>query len=434
MLEIKVYTNKLSKTTINFFLFYIFLFYLIPFVSHLFFREEYNLVFKKTSSILPAFFIVTFIILLVLFERITVGVGRKLFYFNRIGEILEKKILNYCLLIALFLLSLNFFVNYNLTFRHTGGKTVSGEGFEIIILLALKSYFKAYTFFIILKIINSLEIKKHEYIICLLVSLSYILSIMGSLDILYIIISFFIGMKRHKILFIKKDKKIKLFAKVFKIFILIIIGLTIIFIGNANKTGTDEATKKFSDINQTTELYINTVRRISTWYISVIILGEKDPFDNERSFESLNGIFSNTSGRIQTIMGSKEDLNERHKVWSVNRMNYLQIFSMDTRERTGASPGLIASFFYIPYFPFNLLFMVFYTIFILRYFNQGFQYRNKQYKFSNLLNIIILYYLIPMFESPVDLINFIGPTFIYSFFFFGLLDRIIVLAKLEKQT
>ena len=162
-----------------------------------------------------------------------------------------------------------------------------------------------------------------------------------------------------------------------------------------------------------------------------MILGEKDLFDNERSYESLDGIISNTSGRLKTIIDTNAYTEDKKKVWSVNRMNYLQIFDMDTRERTGASPGLVASFFYIPFFPFNFLFIVFYTIFILRYFNKGFQ-NNITYKFSPLLNIIILYFLIPMFESPVDLINFIGPTFIYTLFFFGLLDRITVLNNLKS--
>jgi hypothetical protein len=423
------YTNKLSKTTFRFFFLYLFLFYFVPFFSHIFFHDEYNLVFKQTNSLLPVFFLPVFIFLIIIFERITFS--NKLFFFNSVGKILEKKILNFGLLFLFFILSLNFFINYNLTFRHSGGKTLSGEGIEIIFLLALKAYFKAYIFFVLLKIINNLEVKKNEYFICLIVSLSYILSIMGSLDVLYIIISFLIGIKQQQFLFVKNKNNVSIFQRIGKILLLVLLIFSVVFIGNANKTGSDEAFEKFSDTNQSTQVYINTIRRISTWYISLMILGEKDLFDNERSYESLDGIISNTSGRLKTIIDKNAYTEDKKKVWSVNRMNYLQIFDMDTRERTGASPGLVASFFYIPFFPFNFLFIVFYTIFILRYFNKGFQ-NNITYKFSPLLNIIILYFLIPMFESPVDLINFIGPTFIYTLFFFGLLDRITVLNNLKS--
>jgi hypothetical protein len=428
----KINTNKLSGITIKFFLLYIFLFYFIPFISHIIFREEYNLVFKSTTSMLPVLYIVVFFFAVLFLEKFTHS--KKLIYFNKIGRILEFKFFNFILLFLFFLFSLNFFVNYNLTFRHSGGKTVSGEGVEIIILLALKSYFKAYLFFILLKTINKLEIRKNEYFNCLLICICYILCMMASLDMLYIIIAFILGIKKQKILFVKNERKLRILPKFFKLLLLLILVISVVFVGNANKTGADKATEKFTDINQTTQIYINTVRRISTWYISVVILGEKDIFDNERALESLNGIISNTNGRIKTIMGSEADFDDRKKVWSVNRMNYLQIFYMDTRDRTGASPGIIASSFYLPFFPFNFLIMIIYTIVILRYFNKGFQNINKEYKFSPLLNIIILFFLIPMFESPVDLINFIGHNFIYSFLFISLLDRIIVLVNLEKQT
>jgi len=373
----------------------------------------------------PIFFVLFFIILVFSIDKISVN--KKRMHLNFIGRIFENKKINYLLMLMFFIFSVNYFIKYNLTFRHSGEKTLSGEGFQVIIVLALKSYFKAFLFFVLIKKLNDLVVSKHEVRICILISICYYLTLAASLDMLYIILAIILGLKFDNVLFSNLKKK-SLMSKNFKLIVLGILVISIIFVGNANKIGFERAYDKFTDSDETNQIYLNTVRRISTWYISVMVLGEKDLFDNTMSYTSLEGVFNNTFNRLNSIVGDKEKIN-KDGIWSINRMNYIQIFKTNDRDITGASPGLIASFFYLPFFPLNIILMAIYTVFILRYFDNAFIFKKKN--FTPLLLLILLFFLIPVLDSPLDLINIIGPTFIYAILFLGVLDRIIIL-NIEK--
>jgi hypothetical protein len=110
------------------------------------------------------------------------------------------------------------------------------------------------------------------------------------------------------------------------------------------------------------------------------------------------------------------------------------LYKIADNSRTGAAPGVIASSFYLPYFPVNFILIAIYTVFILRKLSKAVKYAKKSFNFLGRF-MLLFYFATTLFANPIGYLNFIDPTFLYLLMFLGALDKITHgnIARLRKM-
>lgn len=410
--RVKRLTKNISRNALSVFSFFLFLYYIIPLFASYFLHEEYSELFKGMEYRGNFIYLPIIILLLLLFDNL-------LPKFKGIKSIVGKGIIksikvNYLLVFIFLVLSINFYISYSINFRHTTTSGMSGEGIKIILLFALKSYFKVYLLYCL--IISSFELRRNELIIIFIIGVSNTLSINSSLEVLTIAVSVFLIIKKGKFYF-TKPQSFNVLKFVKRRGVIILLGVGVVFMGNANKIGFDRTYEVFTNKDQIKQLVFHTSKRVSTYYVSLLKVPEVSIDENEFSINVLQGIVDNLFLRFNYLLGNKSG--EKPLIWSVNRMNYLQIFKHTyNNPRTGAAPGFAASAFYLPWFPFNLFVISFYLVLILRKLSSVLI---KLKKSPNIFfNLMVMFLCLNLFDTPVDLLNIISPGFIFLFFFYAL--------------
>jgi hypothetical protein len=303
-------------------------------------------------------------------------------------------------ILIFFITSILFYYNYGLQFRQNG-EDLSNTGFDIYINLISKSYIKVF----LLKqfIISKYNYYHKPYAKLFFVFIGYFLSMSASLDFLFLFFIF--------IFIIKTDFLYMNFKK--KMFILFLFSIPIIlgvpFIGIANKIGYEQAII----LIQTNYLYFfeSIIRRIATWNQSINIY---ITFPNYKlgPLDIIINIFKTTFNRFTILFEGKKEL---PSIQSMFRFNYLNLYKYPFNNRTGSSPGIVATSLFF-YFPIGLFFFSFLL-------GQLFKYINILIpnKINILFDIFISFLIVlPFITSPLDLLNFLTPITFYIIFFFSL--------------
>lgn len=415
----KLSSGKIHRHVLSIFYLYLGAYYLFPFIMNLFYSKEYGELYVGTDSNWPVVYVVFLVALIFLFNTFLPRV--KLFSYKNIGAIFENKLFNSIVILIFLISSIQFSLNYSLNFRQSSAESISGAGGYVMVMFGLRSYVKVFFLYLILKYANDLEITRNQRYLTGLASISIAISVTGSLDLLFAITGLLIAFKKERVFFDKVSNTLSTIkSQILRVISIIIIIVVIVFVGNANKIGADTAVDVFTNSSNGEKILLHTAKRVSVWYVSVLALGNKDVFDNDIAFTTLRGVFDNLYSRANIILEGKKD--EIEGVWSVKRMNFLQISRYTYNDRTGTAPGLVASAFYLPFFPFNFFIMGIYTVIMLRYFSKGF--RCARYSLNIFSKFVILFFFIGLFDSPIDLINFIGPDFIFILLFLGAMDKI----------
>ncbi|MDB4834950.1 hypothetical protein OAH12_00005, partial [Cyclobacteriaceae bacterium] len=143
--------------------------------------------------------------------------------------------------------------------------------------------------------------------------------------------------------------------------------------------------------------------------------------------EAFPGTVTNTFNRFWFLLTGER--NPDPDIWTISRANYLNIYHQTNNERTGASPGPIASMFYTGNIFLGYILMTIYLILIFRILKYGFMSRLK----LNFLGYFLCFvFIMPFFESPLDLVNVFNPSFIYVFF--SLTSICYLSRKYERRT
>lgn len=421
--------RRIHREVWSLFLLYILIYYLFPFILNIIYPDGYDDIFVYVDSLLPII-LVPFVLILVVIINYLIK-DFKSTPFLKIGSIFENRNVNILIFLIFLVVSIDFSSKYGMNFRQSGGSTVSESGGAIIIMLALRSFSKVFFVYLLLKHANNIQILAWQRKLAGVASLCFALTLNVSVDILFIMFGLLFLLKKETFLFENREGILKSFKnKIFRIVLILAIGLGVVFIGNANKIGEDQALELFTDVDNIGKIILHTSKRISVWYVSVISIGNQYSLSsNELSLTAFEGVFSNLSSRFNLIMfGEKSEVNE---VWSVNRLNFLEINKFTHNDRTGTSPGLVASGYYLPFFPFNFICIAFYTVFMLRYFSKSL------HRFKGSFNLFgrffLLFFLITLFDSPVDLINIISPSFVAVIFFLAAMDKIYALTNSTSQ-
>ena len=181
-------------------------------------------------------------------------------------NLFKNWILKTCSIVFL-VLACYFFMNYNAQFRHTG-ENLTDIGGRIIVLVALRGYFKAFLFYLLIAKFKNINIQINR-ILLLIISISFTLSMVSSLDIVLISLSLLIFLNKEKLLLNKESRRIPLFQITRNIILSISLFGAIIFTGVANKVGTQNAKDLLLNNDLIKTVFISTGLRLSTYYASI---------------------------------------------------------------------------------------------------------------------------------------------------------------------
>ncbi|MBW2962895.1 hypothetical protein [Mesonia aestuariivivens] len=415
----RVSDKKLTRSAWTVFFLYIGIYYFYPLIMNFFFKEEYNSLFKNINSFLPIVYVVFFISIvsfLLLFLP-----SLRLKRLKNFATLLTNGKIGFFISILFFVCGINFFVNYTVAFRHAADSSIGGEGVLMILTFAFRSIAKLVFFYFLMAQLQGKTLRKNQKRILFIYLLSFALTLNASVDIIFTLLGVIVLFNKEHWLIEKSQfffKRIK--NNLSKLILLFFLVVGTIFIGNLNKVGEDAALDLFLNTQNIEKIFISTSKRISTWYAPVMILGNKNESLNEMAFSSLNGVLTNLKIRIDILLKGSSEL-KVPEIWSINRANYLNTMKYTYNPRTGASPGMIGSAFYLPYFPFNFILIAIYTVWMIRYFSMVI----GRYKYNIFGYFFLLFLFSPIFESPIDLINFIGPGFIYVFSFIAFSEKLL---------
>ncbi len=380
-------------------------FFIVPVFIHAFYKPILDFQFNGMDNY--------FIILLILFFWISAYIV--MIFFKSIinpmkpilPSLLDYSSLNKVLIIIFSVVSVVFYFSYGINFRHT--TSISEAEAWVSFLLILRNYIKAFLFIAVIKLISNrkAQVENHYFFI---IGFSFYLSMISSFDIILILTSLLISFNKTSLIF-KSRKNKTTFLNNFLVRSILIIFTVIatLFIGTANKVGIDRASNEI--FNKTTfSLTLGSLgMRASVWYASVFSAYEGYSKNKDEIKYAMNGTFRNLFNRLGYIYGQTEI--KKLKYWSVMRANYLSLWKNNLNPKSGTSPGVVASIFFFPYHIFGFFLLAIFTGFILARISLVID--NKERRINLLGSFILVFFLMPYFESPLDLINFIDPYIIY---------------------
>ncbi|WP_146104999.1 hypothetical protein [Nonlabens tegetincola] len=405
-------TRHISTQGFRVILLYLFIFYLIPFIGVFFYFDDYAFQFNGIENTYNVVYIPLILLFVVILDNLIEDfkLGNKL-----LTMVLLNKRLNFALSFIGVALSINFFLNYSINYRHAG-EGLAESGFLVIALVALKAYFRVYLVYQLIIFSHGDKFSKSDRWLSFLILLMFLISINASLEVLTIFLCLLLALGISKPLFIETINVINPIKPIFRGVVLGIVVILVVFMGNANKVGTDKAIERFTNKEEINNTVFRTIKRISTYHVSLLNVPTQYHEDNEFVYEGIQGTWDNLKLRVCLVFSN--DCGSKPQVWSIFRANFLQITKVIFSDRAGASPGLFASAFYIPFFPLNLFIISFYIVLILRVFSKIFSYSKK--KLSWIFFFLLLFLITYVLDSPVDIINILGPQFIFLIFLFSL--------------
>jgi hypothetical protein len=399
-----MYKSKISSEVKKIFLFIILLQYIIPFLGHFIFIEDYKNTFKIGEPSVILFIIPLVVISAFYVDKLLPKFTSDFNLLFLVQKIINSNSINMLLSIAYLILSIKFYSEYSIDFRHHNELSAAKY---VIMIFSLHAYFKAY---MLILLVSKPKLNYKKRTILFFIISSYSLTIISSFDIIFIFVGVLLFFERKNWLFVKdmftvSDQIMKLVY--LPIIVLPILG--VIFVGIANKIGVENTMNLSSNSDFLLSTFKLILIRQSTWYSSTLVSGKLFLHDVYFAWKPFLALFANMINRF-AILFNFEPM-QTPEIWSINRLNYINLFVQDYGERTGTSPGIIASIFYLPIFPLNFIFIILYLVFVLRMLSYQI---NINLGFLNIFGYVIFFFFIfSLFDSPIDYINFISPSFIY---------------------
>jgi len=374
--------NHISKNTFKTYIGYLFIFYFIPQIF-IFFDPSIISSFK-VSNIENGFIIFLFPSIILVLDLLIPKLNSIKIY--KTSFFSGKKVMIFALVFLL--LSIYYYIKYDLTFRHKGAGMSSD--YLLIILNFLNLYFNCLIIYKFVRLHQNKTSEANEHIIYIIIIIGNILTLNSSLQALYIGGYFFLLFPK---LFFLKGLKI-----IYFLFFILISLLGIIYIGIANKVGYEVAQELV--FSSTYRIDRIVIQRISTMHISFLYY--LSHLDIEQNFSILWQEFMYTFDNLKILLGYEKGL--RSDPWSINRLNFLNIskyYNIDA----GASPGFFGSV--VMMFPVSIL-LLFYKVCVLRLISEC---RIKMNIIGRFLFMMLTIY--PVFMTPNSLVNPLSLYFIY---------------------
>jgi len=322
------------------------------------------------------------------------------------------------IVIILFLIScIYFFIYHNSAFRHAS--RLKDASVFVTLMFLLRPIINFYIVFSLLYVINGKSIGKNNKLLLWAVFIGFVLSINSSLHIVSIVLLFFL-------LVTPSIYKIKFSIRFIFISMLLcpVLVYMVLVVGVGNKIGYASvlSTSGLEYLTQHVGLYM---ARVSSSTYSIATVGESflnSTFNFDQGIYAIKSTFSNRYNSIFHPGSFDFEMIE-----TINRYNYLVVFE-NHAPRAGASPGVLASMLYFPYFPAGLMMVPLFHALVTR--SLSFHIKGDV-NAGAISYLAIPFFLIMFFESPLDILYVIDPFFISVFvlFLFNFVSMEKVLSK-----
>ncbi len=333
-------------------------------------------------------------------------------YLGNLYSFFRPYFASFCLLIALY-----GYRNHLLTFRYSS-ESISDSGISMILSLMQYLVMADVFYFTFSKRSKSISLINIIMSISLVLLSSGIVSSITGFSIFILTI-----FPQYKDLFISKIRFKPRYIFIFFIALFIApqaFNLATNF-GASIKHGTYNFTLSSAvdassyQVNSTTSSLDGFVGRISSHYISLLATSQ-NLFNVEYSSAYVWSILiKGINYRLGRIL-RYNSYSDKPRNSTLSQYNYRNITQGITTNRTGSTPGVIASFNYFFLFPLNILILTIYLVFIERFIN------TLTYLYPE-MNFFVTFFLSRTFfnftlASPFDLINIIDGGFIYALIIF----------------
>jgi hypothetical protein len=381
----------ISSMGFKFFLLYIFLVYILQFLYFGIYKDVFKIFYHGTETSLFIVFLLifVFVLLVILLDRLTPHI--KQFYIS--GNIVKAmKIITFILVLIYFIASIYFYEHYTMSFR--ANVRLRNVPLIIKIFVLITPIIRLYVFFIFIKNLKNGKINKLDKFNLLIILIGSILSLNSSTMVIFILLIVLLLLKPS----IFRKKFSSFYLLLYSVLVFITLSF-VVFIGTANKGGFDYALDIFSSLDKLHD-YIGVIfSRISSSFMSIMALLENASINNDIFRIDIIQSIANTINNRLMILFPFDSIDKHEVFLSINRINYLLLFK-PWNDHAGATPGLIASSIYLPFFPLSISFIAMYSLLIIRAINSYFSHIKQ----NNLLVLLaVLYFCNGFFESPLSI-------------------------------
>ena len=399
-----MFKKPLSGLAVNICGAYLILYYLVPLSVGFFYEYSYLEAYKGSPQffyVLPAA-ILYFICFLFIYKNIPeITTPLKKLHVRTFS----RPYFNFLITVLFLYFSVKFYFEYGLSYRQVGSVISESAGY-VILLTILKIYFSMFIFCKLADLSFDLKLHKVDVITLLLGSLSFYFSSSAAFDMLKILVSLLLVFMFYSNLnvFVVQYRKISYFRGVLKAIVYALIltfsFVAILYFGLANKMGYDGAYELIFG-GTLFQFIVVPLSRLSVHFYTLAYHLTYNIFNFDFQLESLSNVIENLAFRLSHLFGLDY---QKPDVVSSARLNSLSIY-YDPRDRNGATPGLLGSIFFIPFFPFSVFISIYYVSFILKKMEQ---ICNKDKRVS-IISILYIVSLVQAFtDAQIDVLNFVG--------------------------
>ena len=399
---------------------YILVTYLPSFFSSLIitndFRESFNGFEENTFWVLPLILTLFVIACLLIQSNAKSLTGILFLNFHKLCPY-QYKLFNYLMALTYLMLSIRFYFEFGLSFVHSG-TSMSDVSSYIILFYSMKPIVIYFLFYEFLRLLNSQTIFTTDRLLLSILAIASVFGLSGSMEIIFLSLIFFfilIPPSKKVNLFMGNTRRIN-FKTVLTYFLSFIIGICVIFVGYANKLGTEKSLDLFTDSNVRVELIKELFIRFGNSYASLICMVNNHLIELSLQVKAIKIPIEVFKFRLSVLFNLEF---QKPEIFNVSRLNYLTTYK-DFHLKAGASPGLLASTFFLPLFPLNILIL----ILILKKNIESINDAIPKEKRVSILGIILIFiFTIPLFESPIDYLIIFDPSVMALFFYFSVLSK-----------
>jgi hypothetical protein len=368
--------------------------YLVGFISIVFFPNIFRDVYRISN-----FHHVTFILYILICLVSVSKISNFIVKFKIDGKFLPSKLVIFIMILALIIYvaaSVDFFFNYNSSFRHN--LRFSEVGVFPKFLFVFKPYFDFLLLILALYKSSGRRSGVVTNIFFMIVLICNIITINSSSHIIEVALYFVVIFAPNVLnMPIKWNFKMVLLLPV-----TLMLALLVLYIGVSNKVDMDFDIRLiieyiFKNLNE-------LIARVSTSVASVYVAID-NWFAQGYDYNGWDPVVWTMKNRLSYFSSF-----DNSQWLTLERLNYLNIYR-DYHERAGATPGLFASPFYFLLLPGVLVVGVLFGL-IFRGLNL---YISRITKVNFLLKVTIFFLIYPFFESPFSVFYILDPIGILYF-------------------
>ena len=395
--------RKVGATSI---LAYFSLFYFLPLI--LMVPLGPHPVFNYSGDVLISGTIVLLVLTLsFLFAR--TGVRLPTSWAARLPNIFEYKAVLFVFVLISLPISIRFYSEFGAGFRYSG-IGLSNAGFVAQYMFLYKSFYYPFTLYCFFCFLGGHGLSRSTRSILFVGSIVWAFSANGSVDIIWLVVALSLAIfgdaARHY--FVTGARSKESFFRLFGrnvVLVLLLFGTAfgIVFFGFANKSGVEAAIARFN-VDNILGVGYYLYYRFSV-FLAPIERTLSYGIDWEFYARSIDVLGEMISYRIKAIVGIDV---LKPELGGINQLNYFEIYNYPTNMRSGSSPGVIASFLYLPIVPVNLVLSSLYIAAVMNSYDRAAPL--KHYERPTVFTMFFMIFAsFTLLHSPLEAFLKVGP-------------------------